>query len=206
MCLRHLGHSHMGVRTMKIAFDVDGCLAHFTRGYAEVIRKTSGRDLLTEEMILNPPCWNWDLAAGYTREEERAAWEHIFSSNHFWADLPSVPSLGEEFFDHLEALHYEHDVYFLTHRAGKNAKQQTEAWFFERTITCPTVLLSGDKLPLLKALEIDAFIDDKPDTLGAVAESDWKGKLFKVNYAYNVGAPGEGVASVEEMLKELGLL
>jgi hypothetical protein len=192
---------------MKIALDMDGCLAHFTRGYAEVIRRTSGRDLLTEEMILNPPCWNWDLAAGYTKEEERAAWNHIFSSNEFWQNLPPIPGLGQEFFDDLEALTYDHDVYFLTHRAGKNAKQQTEAWLFDRTLTCPTVLLSGDKLPLLKALDIQYFVDDKPETLVEVSRSGWAEThgLFKVNYAYNEGAPGVGVASVADMLKELGL-
>jgi hypothetical protein len=192
---------------MRIALDIDGCLAHFTRGYAEVIRKTSGRDLLTEEMILNPPCWNWDLAAGYTKEEERAAWNHIFSSNEFWQNLPPIPGLGQEFFDDLEALTYDHDVYFLTHRAGKNAKQQTEAWLFDRTLTCPTVLLSGDKLPLLKALDIQYFVDDKPETLATVAESRWahKGKLFKVNYTYNADSPGVGVASVKEMLGVLGI-
>ena len=189
----------------KLAFDLDGCLAWFTQGYADLIREVTGRDLLTDEMIANPPCWNWDLAAGYTKEEERAAWAAIFASDTFWWDLPPIPGLDVEFFDKLEGLTYDHDIYFLTHRAGKKAKQQTEGWLYDRGITCPTVLLTGDKLPILKALAIDAFVDDKTSTLEAVASGAPEIRLFKVAYRYNEGAPGQTVASVKEMLKCLEL-
>lgn len=191
---------------MKLAFDIDGCLAWFTKGYADLIRKTSGRDLLTEEMILNPPCWNWDLAAGYTKEEEKACWNLIFNElPYFWMDLSPIPGLDKEFWHQLDILSDKHDVYFLTHRAGIRAKQQTESWLYGQGIDLPTVILTGDKLPILKSIGIDAFIDDKPSTLEEVAASDWKGKLFKVNYKYNEGTPGRGVASVADMLKELNL-
>jgi hypothetical protein len=189
---------------MKLAFDVDGCLAWFTAGYAALIRQTSGRDLLTPEMIANPPCWNWDLAAGYTKEEVNAAWHQITHvRDDFWLNLPNIPGLDAEFFLHLDDIVAEEDVYFLTHRAGKRAKHQTEEWLFNQGITNPTVLLTGDKLPILRSLNVDVFIDDKPETLNAVGATDVK--LFKVNYTYNAGSPGEGVASVKEMLERLGL-
>ena len=189
---------------MRLGIDLDGVLAHFTRGYANLIRQTSGRDLLTEQMILDPPCWHWDLAAGYTKEEEKAAWDAIKDSATFWRDLPLLPQ-----YDVVEDLHFclddvchDHEVFFITNRMGRFPKNQSEQWLYEQGIEFPTVIVSGDKLPILKALKIEAFIDDRPETLAEVA-AGWNGRLFKIPYTYNEGAPGEAVPSVIEMLRRL---
>jgi 5'(3')-deoxyribonucleotidase len=196
---------------LRIAFDIDGCLANFTQGYADLIRTTSGRDLLTPEMIANPPCWNWDIAVGYTKEEVGAAWGRIKADPYFWRNLRP---LDGEVFHTIEELAWTHDIYFLTHRMGYKAKSQTEYWLDNWGVENPTVLLAGDKLPVLRALEVDLFIDDKPDTLEQIGTQmiQWMDdplpptfKLYKVNYTYNATAPGIGVASVAEMLEREGL-
>lgn len=187
---------------MRIAFDIDGCLANFTKSYAKLITEVSGRDLVSEETIANPETWYWDRAAGYTKDEEKATWKRIMGDGTFWA---SLEPFDRKVFDRIDLFSQNHPVYFLTNRDGKRAKQQTEEWLQTYGILHPTVLLSADKVPVLKGLAIDVFVDDKPETLADVAAALPDVKLFKVAYRYNVDAPGESVASVSEMLNRLGL-
>jgi hypothetical protein len=195
--------------SMKIGIDVDGCLANFTKGYAALIRDIAGRDLLTDEDISNPKCWLWDEAAGYTKEEVGECWRLINGNegkaNGFWYTLDSFEPGFNDFWFVLEEVCALHDVYFITHRITPSAKLQTEEWLKDRAIETPTVLIAGNKLPIIQALELDVFIDDKPSTLFEVANK-WDGRLYKVSYRYNEGFPGTPVASVREFLQLEGLV
>jgi len=48
----------------KLGIDVDGVLADFVTAYKNLYIATTGRDTFN-----GTPCWDFDLAAGYTKEE-----------------------------------------------------------------------------------------------------------------------------------------
>lgn len=93
-------------------------------------------------------------------------WERaIFTSKDFWSSLPAIEG-GAEAVKQLNKLSKNgHDVYFLTHRSGKDAKRQTEEWLRAHGMETPTVLLTGDKLPVILSLGIKFFVDDRLETV-----------------------------------------
>ena len=210
--LRNHCNSYMGVCTLRIGCDIDGCLADFTHSYAELLVKTSGRNLIpNEEYLVNPPTWNWDRAAGYTKAEEQAAWNEIAKGDGFWRNLKPLP-LGLAAMTLLNRARYAgHDVYFITHRMGKNAKKETESWFYRYDCDIATVLVAQDKLPIIKALELDFYIDDKPETIQECADALEAGNLphlkhlFIINYAYNQHVERESVKRVGSVIEALRL-
>lgn len=167
---------------MRLGIDIDGVLANFTQGYADVIRKVSGRDLLTPEMIASPPSWNWDRDAGYTKEEESAAWKFVGESPDFWYNLPELPGLQ----DIMEADPFtNHDVYFITARPGVHVKRQTEDWLDSMGILFPTVLVSDNKGPLAVGLKLDVLIDDRDKNIIEVSQASPTTQCYILDYPYN---------------------
>lgn len=153
----------------KLAFDIDGVLADFTSSYGHALIEVTGRNLLPDGWETNPEfplTWYWERDAGYTKEEEQKTWnEKILSSATFWKKLAPLPDTKDVIKQINRLAREGHDIYFLTHRMGKQAKKQTEEWLYNLGVNYPTVLLSGNKTPLLQALEIDFFVDDKLSTV-----------------------------------------
>lgn len=81
----------------------------------------------------------------------------------FWFKLD--PLVEPEVFARINVLSQSNPVYFITNRLGINCKQQTEKWLYEQGINYPTVLIAADKKPLIQALKIDFFIDDRLPTM-----------------------------------------
>jgi uncharacterized HAD superfamily protein len=184
---------------LRIGIDVDGVLANFTRGYAELIKQTSGRNLLTAEMIARPPSWNWDRDAGYTKEEETAAWGAINESLTFWADLE--PLVRPAIFDALDEIAQENDLYFITTRMGQHPKRQTEWWLASHGIQFPTVLVTAQKGPVAEGLDLEAFLDDRDKNLYEIQDAIPECKLFVLDYPYNQNVTcAQRVHSVEEFI------
>lgn len=152
----------------KFGIDLDGCLADFNRGYGQLLEKYGGKklpdgwwSLLTKGEF--PTLWDWDKAAGYTSEERGKAWDEIKSTD-FWFELDALPD-AQEALELLDRLGVDHEIYFLTHRQGKQCKQQTEDWLFGHGLvnTTATVLVTGDdKTPMIASLGLDFYCDDKP--------------------------------------------
>lgn len=112
-----------------------------------------------------PPCWEWPNHFGYTQEQEKQVWKQVWSDSSFWQSLDEEP-YGSEAVNKLDKLAFSgHDIYFITNRSGVRAKLQTERWLEARGMYNPTVLVTGDKIPVVRALKLDAYIDDKPETL-----------------------------------------
>lgn len=134
-----------------------------------------------------PPVWQWDRAMGITPEEEKYTWERdILNSSNFWKNLDPYPNTKPAI-RWLNRLTYSgNEVYFITNRPGTKAKLQTEKWLYNLGMNYPTVIVTGDKLPFLKALKADFFIDDKPDTILEVAEANLPDlRLYVRTWAYN---------------------
>lgn len=187
--------------TKRLAVDVDGVCALFTNAYAELLAyEASGCKLPAgwEKDPTFPPQWNWESQYGYDAATVKRVWEdHILAKDGFWKSLDPLPGT----YYAMRRLNWlandgKAEVYFLTHRMGNKAKQQTEKWLYDKGgIDYPTVILSGpDKLPLLRALNPDFFLDDKAETLleliKAAERERWlEGKHYYLKTApYNLGA------------------
>lgn len=205
---------------MVLAIDIDGVLADFNRSYGRTFIKISGEDKFPagwEDQLADnefPPVWSWEGFYGYSPEVEKKVWtEAIFESKDFWRNLDPLPHTRWTLAVLNARAKAGDDVYFLTNRAGQRAKTQTEMWLYEHGMNFPTVILSGDKTPLLRALKVNFFVDDKPETIvdaAAVAASEgWKDfQLFIRDAPYNrqTTVPNcQRVGSVKEALITAGL-
>lgn len=186
---------------MRIGFDVDGILAEFEQGYAELIMKVTGKDLFGEPKPWwphgDPPVWYWTQHFGYTQSEDNACWTVIKNDKYFWEGLPSLPGVGA--FLRCKALYSgEHEIYFVTNRLGIDPKGQTERWL-QRALMLnnPTVLVSEEKGAACKALHLDCYIDDKKENvIDAFVNGRWveKGgakqtRVYRLKRAYNADTP-----------------
>lgn len=201
---------------MKLAIDIDGVLANFTDAYSLMLTKVSGIEFPRASKDW-PTEWYWDRTLGITKEQERHVWGQIMAEgSHYWEKLQPL----EEAYRCLRQLNWiaknDHEVYFLTNRMGYRAKYQTERWLYKHGMDYPTVILSGQKTPLLRDMNIDFFIDDKPDTIYELYEVFTKYGWFTNQQFYLLDAPynrradlrypGTKVAlTLEEALRKAGL-
>ncbi|MCA1841517.1 MAG: hypothetical protein LC723_14665 [Actinobacteria bacterium] len=196
--------------------DCDGVLSNFTKAYAALLIQVSGRNLLPEGFTGDdtpdfPDTWYWERKLGYTKAEEDAVWDIIKSGDTFWANLEPLPTATAAL-EHLSSLQrHGHDVYFLTHRFGNDAKWQTEFFLHENGMDNPTVILSGKKDLVINGLELDFFIDDNPDTVAQVTLHCKVKHLYLKSAPYNrkdLGWEKAGVnrvLSIAEALEDAGL-
>jgi len=146
-----------------LGIDVDGCLANFNEAFRAVQIRTSKRDLFPAKWADDQiTCWNWPTDQyGYTKEEYKSAWEQVWASDKFWAQLTPYPDTIR-FFKSIRPI--SDDIYFITQRAGRSVKRQTENWLKRYGAgEIPTVLISGDKAGCCEALGITHYIDDKDE-------------------------------------------
>lgn len=171
---------------MKLTFDLDGVLANFNDAYHGRLLKVTGENRFPTDW--QPLSWDWDRDYGYTAQEIADTWANIWKDKLFWRKLK--PLAEPEVFARIAVLSKTHDVYFLTHRSGIDAKQQTERWLYDQGINYPTVIMTGDKLPILKAIKADFFIDDKLDTMNEIvaAINEPKAK-WQPSHLYMMDAP-----------------
>lgn len=136
--------------------------------------------MLTEEIIASPPTWYWDRAAGYTKDEENAAWDFVNDSPNFWANLEPFPAI-----ETIKCLGFENDVYFITTRTGQQPKHQTEEFLSKFLNYIPTVLISPNKGPIAVGLGLEVFIDDRDKNILEVAAASPSTHCYILDYPYN---------------------
>lgn len=189
---------------MVIGVDIDGVLANFTDAYAKLLTAQTGIQFpkASEDW---PPVWNWDRAAGVISSHEQIVWAKIrLKATQFWRGLSPLEGAVAAIrrLDYLSK--HGSDVYFLTHRMGEEAKLQTERWLYDHGMDFPTVLLAERKLPILLALEVGCFIDDKVSTVEEVAGQIPNTYLKDAPYNLECSA-GIRVTGAKEMLELEGL-
>ncbi len=198
---------------MIIVSDLDGVIFNFNAAYAELLIKEEGT-LLPPDWKNYPmfpaPCWDWDTYYGYSKPAQNRVWKAITRrGSTFWQDLKPLPGATEAVV-HLNKLSTgNHQVVFLTHRMGYNAKYQTEKALYGLGMNYPTVIMAEDKAPLLRCLGANVFIDDKSSTIWSVAAENIAGlQTFIQDAPYNQDCTILGierVSGVREMLEKLGL-
>jgi hypothetical protein len=170
---------------LKIAIDLDGVLFNFNQAYHDKLVKITGENKFPTDWYA--PVWDWDKHYGYSADEIAATMENIAADKLFWRKLKPIPDPAV--FARLNVLSKEHAVYFLTNRFGVECKQQTERALYDHGINYPTVIIAADKLPILKSIKADFFVDDKLETMNTV-EADYTknrlyGQLFLIDAPYN---------------------
>ena len=215
---------------LKLAVDIDRCLADFNQEYVAKVIELSGRDLfgLAKVSPEFPPVWNYPEEFGYSDAEVAAVWRSIKKDHNFWLSLDELPGAVEAIGRLNVARLYGHDVHFLTSRPGFASKYQSEEWLRARGMDVPTVILADDKTPYMSLLGIDAFVDDRLKNVNLCMRTVRLGRLntrvYLVDAPYNrrpvaalagesVGVVGEEevdpavirVGSVNEMLDKEGL-
>lgn len=173
---------------MRIGLDIDGCLADFNKGFAKLLEQTANVKL-PEVNQLWPDMWEWTEflhGHGVTTEHQLTSWRLVNDAEqHFWSMLDPYPE-AVDIAETIQLLDNEHDIYFVTSRPGKGAKMQTECWLEELGVPHPTVLISHSKGYIAKGLELDVFVDDKPDNLHDVIKACGLGvKCYLVNRPWN---------------------
>lgn len=176
-------------RNLKLGIDVDGVLADFVMGHVKALQHVTGKNLFPADFVETE--WDYHLAVGYTQEEDARTWKYIADSPDFWRTLPPLSS-AEASLNYLRKKWVEGcDVYFITTRFGERVKEQTEDWldtFNEKIphgVPNPTVLITRRKGLCCKALNIDLFIDDKPENCMDVVMHSPATKVFLLNQPWN---------------------
>jgi len=154
---------------MKVGFDIDGVLANFHDGFNAVLAEVGGRPAPSKMGDNGPEQWDW-FTGDYTPEEISSAWARVKTSDKFWSSLEQTENM-QRLISAWSNIPLRHDIYFITHRTGHEAKIQTENWLKSRLGKRReiTVLMSGDKAGIASSLALDLYIDDKPENVNSVA-------------------------------------
>lgn len=145
---------------LRIGVDIDGVLAEFVPSAREVAKKLfNGRP--NDNLIQRS--WSFD-SLGITKDEENLLWKTIDETPNWWTTLDR--NVGASTLK-MKLLMETCMVTFITNRkdgvVGLPIEQQSQIWLKDKFhIYNPTVLIMNDKGPLLNALKLDYFIDDRP--------------------------------------------
>jgi 5'(3')-deoxyribonucleotidase len=203
-----------------IGVDIDGVLADFNKGFREVLKTVSGRDLFNGEVW--PPCWDWPTHYGYTPEEIAAAWQAVATNPTFWSSLDHYED-ARPMLKALVAQVREEDaeVYFITSRyESKGLHGQSLMWLLRKSLgflrpgeaVLPTVVIArGNKGLLAQGLGLTHFVDDKPENCVSVALANPRCVVVLLRRSYNQGQALQlwqdykivNVASLSEFVEEL---
>lgn len=202
---------------VKIGVDIDGVLSRFDNKFNKKLAQAAGRTLCPDDYV--PTCWDWPVELGYTEAETDAALDLVSADEMFWQTLDPYDWTAETL-DLLHGRSIRGDaVYYITQRHGIFVKQQTEEWLRRNNHLratgwrefCPTVLVVGHgaKGAAAKLLELDFYIDDKPENCEDVAACMPGPVVYMQNQPWNAGrdltyATIRRVNSPVEMLKDIG--
>ena len=197
----------------RLVFDLDGVLFNFNRGYGELLTKFCGDKLpagwRTDPAF--PPMWDWDQAAGYTRDEMNTVWTEITKKDsQFWVKLAPLEGAKEAIYKLNQLSAKDVEVVFLTNRLGHGVKRQSEVALYNLGMNYPTVVIapSGEaKIPILRAIGADFFIDDRGPTILEAAQVSYKEcwqnfNLFLLKKPYNLDTPSHPAITVVASPKE----
>jgi uncharacterized HAD superfamily protein len=195
---------------VKIGIDLDGVLVNFNNDYARLITELNPDISFPVNDPNWPPCWHYERAAGLTKAQESEVWRIITApTSLFWQHLPEYPETREACLLLQEMRLQGHELYFITSRPGRTAKVQTERWLMSKGLISPTVLVVSQmslKAPLEEGLELDAFIDDKPENCDDAVKARPEAAVFMPDRPYNRESNNPGVVRVKNIVEALRLL
>lgn len=176
-------NEYQRTKKLRIGIDVDGVLAEFDAGFAARAREMYGNPVPGYK----PGDWDW-TDSGLTKEQIGNVWDVVLNEPRFWYTLPDEPGFSTESLEDLQIA--GHELHFITTRYVTNPNvatpfEQTFDWIVERGITYPSVIVTGEKGLIAKALNLDVFVDDKPANLEKVRESRPKCRTYLLDQKHN---------------------
>ncbi len=178
---------------MRLALDVDGCLANFNEAFRQRLALVTNRPDPRPDW--EPTLWDYPAVLGYGPKDTVDAWDSIKVDSRFWANLPAYPGTRtflEWLWKAVSTSNWtqgtSHEVLFLTDRTGLRAKDQTEDWLHRHGFSGkhPTVLLCNHgKGEVLQALSVTHFLDDRPENIMAAQRYAHKCEPFLLDRAWN---------------------
>lgn len=165
---------------IKVIVDVDGVLANYNAGIADI-----ARDLYGIELPLHPrDITDWyQCSKMIGKERWVVVWDRVMRDPQFLSGLPPLATPNE--FARLESLNLTSDLYFVTNRSVFGAKTITEQWLMGHGISAPTVVLSRHKGFAAAGIEADFVIDDSPQNVMDIYRDSPKTKIYLMSYPYN---------------------
>ena len=170
-------------------------LSSFESGFAPILTDLTGcRFPIDDPTFLK--VWDWPehyLTLHYnsrTKAEEMVgkAWEIAKSDEKFWLTLKPYAHTRNALARLQWLVSDGHEVYFITSRPGVFAKRQTEMWLQLNGFRweTPTVIVSWEKGLVAAGVNLDVFVDDKPDNLLKVRrQMGTRCSYYIVDYPYN---------------------
>jgi 5'(3')-deoxyribonucleotidase len=159
---------------LTVAFDIDGVLACFGKGFVQVVNSLYPK----KNLPLNYEPNSWFYEDVLTKEEMDAGWNKAISTPFFWENLDPYITNVKVLREFLMTYHREFDAYYVTSRVntpGDSAFAQTSRWLLDMDIlnfntSLLVVSKAGDKLPIFRGLDIKAVVDDYLPTAIAANE------------------------------------
>ena len=187
----------MRAKNKVIALDVDGVICDFLLGFTTAANQMDN----SLPIIRDGHESEWDLTPWYCDKATLSKiWAYIRKNKpFFWTKLEPLISS-----DILTRLIYNHaTVYFITARVEVGhvpAQRQTVAWLqrmfnLESDDFMPQVICSNRKMEVCDALNVDYYLDDKPDNLLGFNRIGTKGYILYKPYMrdkiiYSTPSPG----------------
>jgi hypothetical protein len=162
--------------------DMDGVLADFTQGFTALAWTLFGTPLMKVT-----DAKHWDDFGGLTKEQIGEVWKQLHANPKFWESLPAC--VDQETLDRIDDIIEEGhaEIYFVTNRSSKHAKRQTENWLIAHGIENPTVITTGMKAEVAKAIGIHYSLEDKPSNADMIAWWSQDTQSFILTRPYNSG-------------------
>lgn len=141
-------------------------LFDFNTRCSQWVRRLFG---VTLPVVGNTYPTEWDyLDKHITKEQDRELWKSICQSENFWQNLP-IYNHSARLLD--AALAKSKKLYYITSRSGNRVQYQTERALIglvgpgNFTGGVIPVQKAEDKIPLINALKLTHFVDDKSETV-----------------------------------------
>ena len=181
-----------------VIFDLDGVLCDFVYGFTGLLLALQGKDLHGAYSTGAQLQWSFDVPGDVLDN----AWNTVNGSEDFWSNLPSLLTEIER--QTLRVAAQQYDLRFLTSRPSSTARTQSERWLSKQGLLVGPVVVAADKLPLCRALNPVAIIDDKPDVITDMLSIGLP--VYTRDWSYNRAVVGPRVSSVTEFLHRVHLL
>lgn len=172
---------------LKIGIDLDGCCSDFVAKFRQYSVGMFGKP--TPDV--GPPT-GWDFPNwGLSKEEFGLVWKQINATKNFWEHLGKCKGT-----ENLADAARDYTIYFITKRdptLGHTVEVQSCNWLKKNyEIEYPQVIVAENKGLLASALELFAFIDDKPENCKSVQQMapTCKHSTYIRDASYNRGECG----------------
>jgi uncharacterized HAD superfamily protein len=159
-------------KLLRVGFDIDGVLANFVTGFLDLVNRETGSSFVESDWTTYGGATSSGRPEFLTDIQWAAGWAALEKEPCFWAKLDAYPSATEfgKIQNSLES--FQFNGYFITRRKNlktssiSDANALTRIWLEQQGIVDASAIIAssgGNRIQVLKELEIDTYIDDWAD-------------------------------------------